>query len=316
MGHILGRRGRRHRHPEGPHPAHRAGGLGGRLTGRALRRHPGTQSRPRPRRGRARARAAPHGGRGADGRDAGADEGRRDEDRPTRLVHRHRVPASGVPRALPGQARHAALHGAADAVEEGAGGARRGVGGSRGGALRGLRARRRRGRLDRPGAQGGATGRQASGGEGAVPRRGGGDRGRHAERRADPAARQGLCARARREGRGRGAEGARDGGARLRARGAVAARLRARLPAPPVHPRAGRCHAAVHRARAGERVGGRRRLRRGARAAAGRARPLRRDRVPVLLRLDLPPPALQRRRPPGQLPAAPRRARRRSSTSG
>ena len=40
------------------------------------------------------------------------------------------------------------------------------------------------------------------------------------------------------EGRGRGAEGARDGGARLRARGAVAARVRARLPRPPVHPRA------------------------------------------------------------------------------
>ena len=37
-------------------------------------------------------------------------------------------------------------------------------------------------------------------------------------------------------------------------------------------------------------------------AAAG-ARPLRRDRLPLLLRLDLPPPALQRGRPPGQLPA-------------
>ncbi len=152
-------------------------------------------------------------------------------------------------------------------------------------------------------------GRAARGGEGAVPRRGLGDRGRHAERRADPAARQGVRARARRQGRGRGAEGARDGGARLRARGAVAARVRARLPAPPVHPRARRGHAAVHRARAGERVGGRRRLRRGARAAPARARPLRRDRVPLLLRLDLPPPALQRRRPPRQLPAAARRAR-------
>ena len=30
---------------------------------------------------------------------------------------------------------------------------------------------------------------------------------------------------------------------------------------------------------------------------AGGARPLRRDRLPLLLRLDLPPPALQRRRP-------------------
>ena len=38
-------------------------------------------------------------------------------------------------------------------------------------------------------------------------------------------------------------------------------------------------------------------------AAAAGARPLRRDRLPLLLRLDLPPPALQRGRPPGQLPA-------------
>ena len=36
-------------------------------------------------------------------------------------------------------------------------------------------------------------------------------------------------------------------------------------------------------------------------AAAGREGPLRRDRLPLLLRLDLPPAALQRRRPPGQL---------------
>ena len=40
-----------------------------------------------------------------------------------------------------------------------------------------------------------------------------------------------------------------------------------------------------------------------------RAQPLRRDRVPLLLRLDLPPAALQRRLPPGQLPADGRRPR-------
>ena len=40
---------------------------------------------------------------------------------------------------------------------------------------------------------------------------------------------------------------------------------------------------------------------------AGGARPLRRDRLPLLLRLRLPPAALQRRRPPGQLPADGRR---------
>ena len=42
-------------------------------------------------------------------------------------------------------------------------------------------------------------------------------------------------------------------------------------------------------------------------AAPGRARHLRRDRLPLLLRLDLPPAALQRRHPPGQLPADGRR---------
>ena len=44
------------------------------------------------------------------------DEGRGDEDRPARLVHRHRLPAAGVPRAVPGQARAAAQRGADDAV--------------------------------------------------------------------------------------------------------------------------------------------------------------------------------------------------------
>ena len=40
------------------------------------------------------------------------------------------------------------------------------------------------------------------------------------------------------------------------------------------------------------------------------AQPLRRDRLPLLLRLDLPPAALQRRLPPRQLPADGRRPRR------
>ncbi len=44
--------------------------------------------------------------------------------------------------------------------------------------------------------------------------------------------------------------------------------------------------------------------------APGRARHLRRDRLPLLLRLDLPPAALQRRHPPRQLPADGRRAGR------
>ena len=187
-------RARRHRHPEGADPAHSAGGLRGRLTGRPLRGNACAQSRARPRRGRpGSGAAAPRGGR-ADGRDARTHEGSGDEGRPARLVHRHRVPASRIPRALPGQARHAALHGASDAVGEGARSARRGVGGARRGAVRGLRTRRRGGRLDRSGAPCRATGRAAGGGEGAVPRCGLGDRSRHAERRADPATRQGVCA--------------------------------------------------------------------------------------------------------------------------
>ena len=127
------------------------------------------------------------------------------------------------------------------------------------GAVRGLRARGRGGGLDRPGAPRRAAGRPARGGEDPVPGRGRRDRRRHAERRADPAHGEGAGAGARREGRGRGAQGARDGGARLRARGAEPALVRARLPRPPVHPRARRGHAAVDRARAGQRVGRRRR---------------------------------------------------------
>ena len=63
-------------------------------------------------------------------------------------------------------------------------------------------------------------------------------------------------------------------------------------------------------ARAGRRVGVRQRPRlRGDQAApAGRARSHRRDDLPVLLRLHVPPPPVQRRSAPGQLAAARRRA--------
>ena len=204
----------------------------------------------------------------------------------------------GVPRALPGAPGPAAHAGPHDALEAGAQGARRGVGGALRGAVREHRARRRRGGVDRPGPPRRAAGRSPGGGQDPVPGRGRGDRRGHAERRPDPAHGQGAGAGARREGGRRRAQGARHGGAGLRARGAEPALVRARLPRPPVHPRARRRHAAVHPARAGERVGRRRRLRGGQAAAAGRARPLRRDRLPLLLRLDLPPAALQRGRPP------------------
>ena len=57
-------------------------------------------------------------------------------------------------------------------------------------------------------------------------------------------------------------------------------------------------------------------LRGGEAARPGGAQPLRRDRVPLLPRLDLPAPALQRRRAPRQLPADWTTAASRSSTSG
>ena len=68
----------------------------------------------------------------------------------------------------------AALRGAADAVEEGEERARGGVGGPGRGAVRGLRARGRRGRVDRPGAPRGAARRARGRGEDPVPGRGGG----------------------------------------------------------------------------------------------------------------------------------------------
>ena len=67
---------------------------------------------------------------------------------------------------------------------------------------------------------------------------------------------------------------------------------------------------AGHRVRRGARLRGREA------AAAGRSRPLRRDRLPVLLRLDLPPAAVQRRSPPRQLHPDATTAASPSSTSG
>ena len=93
---------RRQLDPQGPDPAHGAGRLGGRHPGRPLRRHARRQPGALARGGRRRAGAPPPRGRRADGRHARAHEGRGDEDRPARLLHRHRVPAARVPRPLPG----------------------------------------------------------------------------------------------------------------------------------------------------------------------------------------------------------------------
>ena len=82
----------------------------------------------------------------------------------------------------------------------------------------------------------------------------------------------------------------------------------AHLPRPPVHRRPRGRHRALARARAGQRV---RRAARGfedvKRIDQDAARPGGRDRLPLLLRLHVPPPAVLRRPAPRQLPADGRR---------
>ena len=116
--------------------------------------------------------------------------------------------------------------------------------------------------------------------------------------------------RARRQGDRRGAPRAGHGGARLRVRGAEPAHLLPRLPRPPVRLRAGSGDPALAAPRARHRAGRGDRLRGDQGAAARGAQPLRRDRLPRQLRLDLPPAALQRRPPPRQLHPDGRRPRR------
>ena len=164
--------------------------------------------------------------------------------------------------------------------------------------------------LDRPGAPGRAARRARGRGQDPVPGDRRGARRRPAQRRHDRPPRPGARARARRQGDRQGAARAGDGGARLRVRGAEPAQLRPRLPRPSLHLRAGSGHAALAASGAGHRVGRGDRLRADQAAAARGAQPLRRDRLPRQLRLDLPPAALQRRPPPRQLHPDGRRPRR------
>ena len=257
------------------------------------------------------ARAAPPGNGDEDGRRAGPDERRGDEARPVRLVHRHRIHPRGVPRDLPGAAGQTAQRGSRDALGPGRQGAGRGV--RRRTALRLLRRDRPRGvrrRLDRPGPQSGAARRAPGRGEDPVPGDRRGDGGRPAQRRDDRAAGAGDRAGPRREGDRRGDPRADDGGARLRVRGAEPAHLLARLPRTSVHLRAGSRDPDLAPARPRHRAGRRDRLRRDQGTAARGAQPLRRDRLPRQLRLDLPPAAVQRRPPPRQLHPDDRRAGR------
>ncbi len=91
-------------------------GLDRRRAGRPLRGNQGHQRRPL-RGGRQRAAgAAPPGDGDEDGRRARRDEGRGDEARPVRLLHRHRVHPRGVPRDLPGAAGETAHRRPGDAL--------------------------------------------------------------------------------------------------------------------------------------------------------------------------------------------------------
>ena len=153
--------------------------------------------------------------------------------------------------------------------------------------------------------------RPRGGGEGAVPgRRAGGAR-RPPEPRADHARGEADRAGHGRQGDDRRDPRAADRRARLRARGAEPARLRARLARPPVHRTCRTCrHRALRRARArrasGSTASGFEEVRQ---LRPRDARPLRRDRLPLLLRLALPQRALLGRPAPRQLPADGRRPR-------
>ena len=176
--------------------------------------------------------------------------------------------------------------------------------------LRRVRRGADRGRLDRPGLPRAAARRPRRRGQGPVPRRRRRGPGGHAEPRDDPAADEADRARPGRQEHGRGDPLADLRRARLRARGAEPARARADLQGPPVHRRPRRRHEPLAREGDGLRVRRRRRLRHRQGGRPGHARPRRRDRLPLLLRLHVPPPAVQRRPAPGQLPAAGRRPRR------
>ena len=171
-------------------------------------------------------------------------------------------------------------------------------------------------RVDRPGLQGHARRRAPRRGQGPVPRRRRRGPRRHAEPGRDHAPAQVGLPGPRRQGDGRRDPRAHPRGARLRARGVQPEDARAHLQRPPVHLHPRRHHVAL--AREGRRQRVRRRPRvRGAQAApAGGARPDRRDHLPLLLRLDVPPPAVLRRPAPRQLDAAWTTGGWRSSTSG
>ena len=94
--------------PQGPRASLGQAGLGRRHAGGPLRGDEGGQRRPLRGGRQGSARAATPGNGDENGRRSRPDEGRGDEARPVRLLHRHRIPAGGVRRDLPGAARETA----------------------------------------------------------------------------------------------------------------------------------------------------------------------------------------------------------------
>ena len=207
--------------------------------------------------------AAPGPDGGAHPRRAGADEGRRDEDRSGRLVRRLRRAAARGPPAPGGEARRAARLRAAGVLRGDAPGARARPRRAARGRVRRVRAGGVRGRLDRPGVPRAPARRAPRGGEDPVP----GHRPRRARRPPepgpDPARGEDDGPRHGPEGDGGRDPGAPHRGAGLRARGPDAPRVRAHLARPPLRRDPGGGHEPVERARAGHRV------RRGPRLRAG-----------------------------------------------
>ncbi|CAA9460985.1 MAG: ABC1 family protein, partial [uncultured Solirubrobacteraceae bacterium] len=299
---------------QGPHPhlalrPHRARLAPGRGPGRPPARDPRHQRRAIRGGPAGGARAPPPRGGRADRRRAGDDEGRGDEARAGHVLPRRRPRARGAPRGVPAQARGAARRGTQGALRRHAQGDRVRARRPAGGDLRRVRSRADRRGLDRPGLSrppapaGRRDDRPAGGGQGPVPGRRPGRTRRPAEHRADPAPGQAGRARAGCPRERRRDPRAHRRGARLRAGGPEPALAGAHLQGAPVHPRARCRHRAL--AREGHRVGVR--LRRGLRHrqgdGSGHSRPRRRDRLPLLRRLHVPPPPVLRRPASRQLPA-------------
>ena len=236
-------------------------------------------------------------------RHPGDDEGRADEAGPDGQLRRRRP----VPR-RPADAEPAAGQRAPDEPGTGRPGHHRRAGPAAGPGLRHLGSRAHRGRLDRAGAPGDHPGRPGRRGEGAVPGHRRDDRGRPGQRRAAaPDAQDHRADAGRRRAAGRAA-GTRHRGTRLPPGGPQPADVRALLRRPPHHRRARHRARALHPPGGDQRAGRRRAVRRASHLVAGRARPGRRDDLPLRVPQPVRGARVQRRPAPGELPVPSRRA--------